>query len=262
MEADTEKVVRRFEAPNAFGENALLTNQRRNATIAADSNYVKCLSLDRKTFIRLTARREVPLFWHRSSLKTKWSSLHLSHLGKTGTVALVDSAANEISVKFPDNQRVIFPAGALGLAIETTFDDDDNDDDDDDKVARAQEDPLEPPLVSSSRRFPVDRPTNSDSRILGLVEDWILRDSTALEGRDVSVLQCEESARYYFKNQQDEAAHIDERALSVAFGMFSVVYVLTLYKFYFMAVLAGLIITLNSISSTRSFHQKIKHLLH
>jgi CRP-like cAMP-binding protein len=80
------KCVRQFTHPNAFGENALITNQRRVASIIATTRC-KCLVLDRMTFQRLNKRREIPSFWHRSSLKTKW-------------VVLVDSAANEVQLEF------------------------------------------------------------------------------------------------------------------------------------------------------------------
>ena len=36
-----------------FGERALLTNDVRAANIIAESDFVKCLSLERDTFVRL-----------------------------------------------------------------------------------------------------------------------------------------------------------------------------------------------------------------
>jgi CRP-like cAMP-binding protein len=93
------KCVRQFTHPNAFGENALITNQRRVASIIATTRC-KCLVLDRMTFQRLNKRREIPSFWHRSSLKTKWGGSHEGKLGEIGTVVLVDSAANEVQLEF------------------------------------------------------------------------------------------------------------------------------------------------------------------
>ena len=129
-------------------------------------------------------------------------------LGKTGVITLAHPQSNEVEVDFGDGaDPVSFPCGALG--VEPSVED--------------EQDDAHDPIIR-----PCDAPTNSESRKLGILEDWMLRQrSLQLKGRHVTVMRDLNVARYYFK-RTEEVFDIDQYALATSLSYFGAAYLLAL----------------------------------
>jgi CRP-like cAMP-binding protein len=256
------KYVREVSAPNAFGENALITKAKRTGTIRAKSDIVVVAVLNKATFDHLSARQEYPSFWRRSSLKTKFSAAHQKRLGQTGEITSFSVGTNEVEVKFDDGELLHFPTGALGLeptvgTAHTTTSGDSDGGGDIPGSSEAKEDKKDDTNIDPVIRA-CDAPTNSETRTLGIMEDWMLRrEELKLEGRRVAVMRDINVAQSYFQ-RVEEVYHVDQYALTTSTAYFLFAWMLgSVLGFNWGSAVIGLILVINAFVSERSRHSRL-----
>ena len=242
------KYVRTVDAPNAFGETALVTASKRSGSVRAISDTVETAVLSKLVFDRLVRKPEYPDFWQRSSLKTKFSAAHQQRLGHTGEITGLFPQSNEVEVEFAGGEQLRFPTGALGLLPSAN----------NQGSSEPEQDSIDPIF-----RY-CDAPTNSETRTLGIMEDWMLRRPELrlqrigdTRGRRVAVMRDINVARSYFQ-RVEEVYHIDQYALTTSTAYFGAAWTLgVILGFNWGSLMIGFLLVINSFFSERARHSRL-----
>lgn len=242
------KYIRTVDAPNAFGETALVTASKRAGTVRATSDTVQTAVLSKVVFDRLVKKPEYPDFWQRSSLKTKFSAAHQQRLGHTGEIIGLFPQSNEVEVEFASGEQLRFPTGALGLLPIAN----------NEGSSEPEQDNIDPIFRHC------DAPTNSETRTLGIMEDWMLRRPELrlqrigdTRGRRVAVMRDINVARSYFQ-RVEEVYHIDQYALTTSTVYFVAAWTFgVLLGFNWGSLVIGFVLVINSFFSERARHARL-----
>lgn len=109
-----EGVITTFTKGQFFGERALITEEKRAATVVADPPGVECLTLDRKDFLEhfgdindLNVPEPVKKLPEKSSTVNKYSNVDINDLRIIGTLGVGGFGRVEL-VKHKKNQELVF----------------------------------------------------------------------------------------------------------------------------------------------------------